>query len=111
MQTVELIVEGSDVSRLSDLLVAAFPRGLVYFQGKVFILATERYYYRTNSNLLSTVILDYSEENKCNIVIISGGGSSGLLEMIWGIENNRNNQIVKSIENICNEKSWKLVKK
>ncbi|MHA1300870.1 MAG: DUF6054 family protein [Candidatus Helarchaeota archaeon] len=111
MRTVELIIEGSDLSSLVDLLVSAFPKGLVYYQGKVFILATERFYYRINSNLLSTVILDFSAENKCNVVIISGGGGAGPLEMIWGVESNRNNQIIKSIEEICKEKSWKIIKK
>ena len=111
MRAKELTIEGTNLNELSDLIVSAFPKGLVYFQGKVFILATERYYFRINSNLLSTIILDFSKDGKCNVVVISGGGGAGPLEMIWGVETNRNNQIVKNIEKICEEKSWKILKK
>lgn len=111
MRAVELIVEGADLESFPDLLAGAFPKGLTYYSEKIFILATERYYLKANSNILSTVILDFTEANKCKIVIISGGGGAGPLEKIWGLENNRNETIMKDIRKICREKNWTIIEK
>jgi predicted nucleotide-binding protein (sugar kinase/HSP70/actin superfamily) len=47
--------------------------------GKVIVLIGERYYFRIESNLAATIIIDRINANEYQIVIVSAGGKKGLM--------------------------------
>jgi len=74
----------------------------------VTIFTTEKYFLRTNSNLLSVIIVDCTDQSRITIEIISGGGGSGLLQMGLGSEESANKQILKICRKICDSNSWSI---
>ena len=54
--------------------------------GKVIVLIGERYYFRIESNLAATIIIDHINTNQYQIVIVSAGGKQGLMGITWGAE-------------------------
>jgi len=54
--------------------------------GRMIVLVAERYYFRIESNLAVTIIIDRINEDRYQIVIIVAGGKKGLFEITWGAE-------------------------
>lgn len=75
----------------------------------IHILISEKYYFRTNSQLMACLILKIEDENNCVIDIVAGGGGQGLLDSTWGAEKKRVKEIVDEIEKICEHRGWEIV--
>ena len=54
--------------------------------GKIIVLIGERYYFRIESNLAVTIIIDRINDNEYQVVIVSAGGKQGLMGITWGAE-------------------------
>ncbi|MFX0006003.1 MAG: hypothetical protein ACFFAV_04650 [Candidatus Hermodarchaeota archaeon] len=55
-------------------------------EGKTIILIAERFYFRIESNLAATIIIDPIDKNRYQIDIIVAGGKHGLLGVTYGAE-------------------------
>ena len=69
--------------------------------GKIIVLVGERYYFRIESNLAATIIIDRINENQYQIVIAVAGGKHGILGISWGAEKSMLKKLKKIfIENL-----------
>ncbi len=108
METMSALVEGGRLELLVPALEKELGDCVKYHFGDVFVLYTQSYSLRVNSNLMISVILDFSTPGKCNVRIVSGGGGQGLLGITWGSEGSRNDNIIRLIERMCESKGWHL---
>ncbi len=76
--------------------------------GKCHVFAFEEFYFRTNSNLLSLIIVHELKEDEFKIQFIAGGGGTGLLSFDWGSEDSSMSTNFKLIEDLCLERNWSL---
>lgn len=109
MDITKLSIEGKGVISLVDILKRKFS-GYYFSSDNIFAFATTEYSIRVNTDMLSVIILNLKNRNKCEIEIISGGSAVGLIQIVWNPERSRNGQIVKILDEICKENSWKLNK-
>ena len=109
METTKLSIEVSNHENFLSQLKNKIPDHQLYSSEPFFVLLTQTYYLRTNSNLLSTIILNFKERNRCEIYILSGGGGSGMIQMSLGSETNANKRIVKIIRDICDSNFWRII--
>ena len=65
-------------------------------EGKTIVLVAEKFYFRIESNLSATIIIDHIYDNKYQIVIVVAGGKHGLLGISWGAERS----MLKRIKNL-----------
>ncbi|MFW9969245.1 MAG: hypothetical protein ACFFDF_03530 [Candidatus Odinarchaeota archaeon] len=65
-------------------------------EGKLIVLVAEREYFRIESNLAATIIIDPIDENHYQIVIVVAGGRHGLFGLTWGAERS----MLKRIKNV-----------
>ncbi len=54
--------------------------------GKVIVLIAEKFYFRIESNLAVTIIIEQINENQFQVVIVVAGGKSGLVGLSYGAE-------------------------
>ncbi len=64
--------------------------------GGTIVLVAEKFYFRIESNLAATIIIDPIDENRYQIVIVVAGGRHGLLGVTWGAEGS----MLKRIKNV-----------
>jgi len=67
--------------------------------GKMIVLVAERFYFRIESNLAVTIIIDRINENQYQVVVIVAGGKHGLFEITWGAERSMLKKIKKIFVN------------
>ncbi|MFW9819261.1 MAG: DUF6054 family protein [Candidatus Thorarchaeota archaeon] len=65
-------------------------------EGKTIILVAEKFYFRIESNLSATIIIDHIYDNKYQAIIAVAGGKHGLLGLTWGAEGS----MLKRIKNV-----------
>jgi len=106
MEIANIIIEGANKETLLDLLTQEFPDHYLYSTENLSILTTEKYFLRINSDLLSVIILNFSDKSKTDVEIISGGGAEGLLQIGWGSEGSANSRIKRILHKICQSNSW-----
>ena len=110
MEVKRLHIEGQNLNLLVDLLRDKLPDCYVYTSGNIVVLASEKFYLRIESNLLTTVILNIAGKDRYEIEIVTGGGALGLLGITWGAERHRSEEIVRFLEEICTSNSWTLTR-
>jgi hypothetical protein len=108
MQVIELTLEGSGLKELPHLINEKFTPNHIQYYDKAVIISKEKYYIRTNSNLLAVLVISYKKPDFCNIEIISGGGSAGLIGFDWGAEGNMKNQLLEFLNEIASANKWKI---
>jgi hypothetical protein len=64
--------------------------------GETIVLVAEKFYFRIESNLAATIIIDPINESRYQIVIVVAGGRHGLLGVTWGAEGS----MLKRIKNV-----------
>ena len=65
-------------------------------EGKTIVLVAEKFYFRIESNLAATIIIDPYDESRYQVDIIVAGGKHGLLGVTWGAEGS----MLKRIKNV-----------
>ena len=75
----------------------------------VHIFMSEKYYLRTNGQLMACLIVKIEDECNSTIDIVTGGGVTGLMGVDFGVEKKRTNDIEDMIRGICENKAWDLI--
>ena len=101
-------IENEVIIKLLELIDTKINVTYVYREEKLCILYSENYYFRINSNQLTTIIVSWVTNNT-KIEIITGGGGEGILGMSWGAENSINKKIQNTITEYCTKNSISYV--
>jgi hypothetical protein len=110
VEVTRLYIEGQNLDRLVDLLRGRLPDCYAYTSENIVVLASEKFYFRVESNLLTVVILNVSVEDRYEVEIVTGGGAQGLFGITWGAERHRSAEIVRFLEETCTSNSWMLAR-
>ncbi|MFX1379508.1 MAG: DUF6054 family protein [Promethearchaeota archaeon] len=65
-------------------------------EGQTIVLVAEKFFFRIESNLAATIIIDPIDESRYQVDIIVAGGKHGLLGVTWGAEGS----MLKRIKNV-----------
>lgn len=76
---------------------------------KVHVFISEKYYLRTNSQLMACLIIKIEDEYNAIIDVVTGGGASGMLDLDLGAEGSRSKGIEDILKKIAEIKSWDLI--
>lgn len=74
-----------------------FIKTITLENSKVIIFIAEEYYFRINSNLTLTVIVEETSD-KATVEVISSGGKTGLWGLTYGAENSAAKRIVRLLK-------------
>lgn len=72
----------------------------------VHIFMSEKYYLRTNGQLMASLIVNIEDEYNATVDVVTGGGVTGLFGGNWGTEKSRSKEIEAMIIEICENKAW-----
>lgn len=107
MLGVRITIEGDDLSTLPELLLAEMGNCYVYTASEITLLFNEHYFLRTDSQLMTVVVLNTATLKKCEVEIVSGGGKAGLLPALdWGAERSRDGAVADMLKSICAAQGW-----
>jgi len=102
----EFIIKRADKDILIKGLENEFPIDCNYFGKDFSVLYFEKFYLRTSSYLLASIIINFINIDECEVVILTGGGGSGLMDVKFGSEKNINIKIKNFLEKLCKENLW-----
>ena len=108
MEVAKLCLEGRKLDRLIDLLRDGLPGSHVHSSDNTVVFASERFYFRVESNLLTVIILDTADEERYEVEIVTGGRAQGFLGITLGSERHRSREIIRYLEELCASNSWVL---
>ncbi len=113
MKIANLVIEGENIRKISDVLYKhrdeyQVDEPHIYSSGDTVVIMREGFYLRISSTLMSVIILKFIDENKVEIELVASGGKEGLLMMSWGSEDSENRHIIQSIMSICGDNSWEI---
>lgn len=109
MESRKLRIKGKNIKEIVHLLSSDIQNSKLQPEENIYILISEKFYFRTSSQLMACLILKIEDENNCVIDIVAGGGGAGLLSNSWGAEEKRVKEIVDEIEKICEYRGWEIV--
>ena len=109
MEKIEFTVRGEGVSKLPSA-IGGYPRGKrVDYDGDGFyVVVTEQYFFRTNSNLQATTVFELVDETTCRVAIFSGGGGSGVFQIDLRSESSESDRLERKIEHYCEENGLEM---
>ena len=108
MEATRLRLEGQNLDRLVDQLRDGLPGSHVYTSENTVVIASERFYFRVESNLLTVIILDTAHKDRYEVEIVTGGGAQGFFGITLGSERHRSKEIIRFLEETCASNSWVL---
>jgi len=108
MREWEATIHGEGVEELPEAIRRGLPGAELRNQGDVRIVFAERYYLRNNSNLLTVAICRPTSPHEYHVMVVTGGGATGFLNITWGAEGSRNKQVLRTIEDICTDNGWEV---
>ena len=85
----------TDISRVVDNLSRYTTKA-----GGTIVLIAEKYYFRIESNLAATIIIESINQSELQIVIVVAGGGHGMLGISYGAEKS----MMKKIKNLFLQK-------
>jgi hypothetical protein len=107
MLGVRITIDGDNLTTLPDLLLRELGDCYVYTSKDVTVLFNEHYFLRTDSQLMTAVVLNFATPGKCEVEIVSGGGKAGmLLALDWGAERSRDGAVADRLRAICTDRGW-----
>lgn len=106
MKIDRVVIRGENVSMLPSMLKGKLTDCHEARFGNTVVLASEAFYFRINSNLLSVILFAFKDDDVCVSEILTGGGAQGLLRSTLGAEQSRNDKIIGWIGECCNSCSW-----
>lgn len=102
MERVELTVRGDGAPNVPRAIQDVTGEDRTDYDGDGFaVVAVERFYYRSNSTLQTTVVFERVDDATCEVTLISGGGGAGLLKDDVGTEQASSKRLVQAIEDFC----------
>lgn len=108
MNKKNIIIKGEHVKDIINLLDDDIKSYTYKPAENIYVFYNEKYYFRNNSELMLSLIVNIQEQNICFMNIIAGGGSSGFCSLDLGAEEDILEKIVCNIEQICENKNWVL---
>lgn len=108
MNKKNIIIKGEHVKDVINLLDNDIKSYTYKPTENIYVFYNEKYYFRNNSELMVSLIVNIHNQNNCIINIIAGGGSSGIFGMNLGAEEDIIEKIVCNIEQICINNNWVL---
>ena len=104
MKLTRLVISGSNLRGLIDLLDEEVAAGYSYASKDVCIYILEEYRIMINADVSSTIVLDFSEKDKCQIDIVSSGSGGK-----FSADDQQNKDLVKLLKDKCKKKSWEIL--
>lgn len=102
-------IKGNDINEVIDLINEDL-KIISYNPAEgVHIFMSEKYYLRTNGQLMASIIVKIEDEYNATIDLVTGGGATGLFGADLGAEGTRSKEIEVMLRVICENKSWDLV--
>lgn len=108
MHEKRLVLTGNQVQTLTTHLHHSLEASRLLHRADRDVLFYESYYMRIGSNLMTTIVLDYEQPDRCAITIVSGGGTTGVFEIGWGAEQDAVEKIIALLHAITEQQQWKL---
>jgi hypothetical protein len=106
MDVAKFSIDKVDKERLLNAIKAELSDYYFYITDNIAMFITQKYFLRVNSNLMSVIILNFSDRYSVKIEVISGGGGAGLLQISWGSEGSANNSIINFFKKVCEANAW-----
>lgn len=107
MLGVRITIDGDNLTTLPDLLLNELGNCYVYTSREVTLLFNEHYFLRTDSELMTVMVLNFAAAGRCEVEIVSGGGKAGLLPSLdWGAERSRDGAVADKLRSICADQGW-----
>jgi len=104
MQVKSYTATGPQFSELEAALTERFtPEESHTGDGFAVLMIEEYEFWRTNSNMQVTIILESSSENSCLVKLTVGGGASGIFNWTYGSEEKALQKITREIEEVFDE--------
>lgn len=104
MRETSYTVTGQDISALTAALTTQFSPEETHTTDGVAVLMTEEYeFWRTNSNMQVTLILEFRDDHTCLSKLVVGGGASGLLNITHGSEKKILRTVAREFEAVCED--------
>jgi len=101
MESLSFKVTGATAGQLPELLADVLGVTALVKHGDVTVLCQEKYYWRIDSNLMSTVVLSMIEENTCFVDIVTGGGKKGIWSISFGAEKKNTSMVAAVLDTVC----------
>ena len=112
MNTIKIAIKGNNVRKIVDSISNYIASDIEYYTFEpvqnVYVITSEKYYFRNNSHLMSCLIIKLEDDNNCIIDIVAGGGGTGIMGLDYRAERSRVREILKHIENKCINNGWQL---
>jgi len=107
MKITSVKINNSALENVSDFLCREHHFEYKKQDDKLVVLASEQYYFRTNSTQLNMVVA--TQENEDVIIdLIGGAGSAGLLNIDFGSERNFIKMARKLLAKMCEEMNLEM---
>jgi hypothetical protein len=108
MRELKATIHGEGIEKLPEAIRNRLPDAELRDEGDVRIVLAERYYFRNNSNLLTVVICRPTSPDEYHVMVVTGGGATGLLNITLGSEDSRNDEVIRTIRDICTDNRWEI---
>lgn len=95
--------------KITELIIERYKEDYYTYQitENIYSLHFEKYYFRTNSNLMMSVILKRLDEQRVEFKVISGGGKQSLTKSDWGAEDSSIVKFINLVTRILAKNNWR----
>lgn len=110
MKSSSLILRGADRETLADLAKERFSgpshrKSSIRSSKDLLIIASEEFYIRCASLVLSVIILDFGHPEGFGVDVVTSSGQS---QFDWGAEQDRHSNVLQFFRDVCQARSWTL---
>ncbi len=112
MKEYTFTIKGSNLTTIVYAFRDRFSPEFEYMckSGNARIFVLEEFKLRQGCDLAVIVILDFKNEDKCVVTIISAGGRAGILRLdIFGAEESSLNNVRTFFQALAEERKWKII--
>ena len=106
MRLLQSTLTGPSLKRVVDLFGSRLQGSRILWADQTALVVAEDFSWRTSSNLLLVVAFVFSDETRCTVLYVSGGGGQGILGLDWGSEGRRSDRLVRELQEICTAEGW-----
>ena len=110
MKIARFQLTGPELSELAPRMRDLLDPPYLMVQEPVVVMMAEEFYFRTDSNLLTTLIVVNTGPDSAVLELVTGGGKAGMLGLDWGAEQSRNLKMVEHLQQLCATHGWTIAK-